>query len=71
MPNLGKSFNSGNTPADIARQRIAADGISSTGLSAFGESSASLAYDGWDGLALDYSIDWPLQLLFTQEVLAK
>ncbi|CAM6105636.1 unnamed protein product [Calypogeia fissa] len=71
MPLLGKSFNSGSTPTDITRQRIGADAIASAALSAFGESSASLAYDGWDGLALDYSIDWPLQLLFTQEVLAK
>lgn len=27
--------------------------------------------DGWDGIALEYSVDWPLQLFFTQEVLSK
>ncbi|XP_062088865.1 gamma-tubulin complex component 4 [Humulus lupulus] len=27
--------------------------------------------DGWDGIALEYKVDWPLQLFFTQEVLSK
>lgn len=27
--------------------------------------------DGWDGIALEYTVDWPLQLFFTQEVLSK
>ncbi|GMH30858.1 hypothetical protein Nepgr_032701 [Nepenthes gracilis] len=27
--------------------------------------------DGWDSIALEYSIHWPLQLFFTQEVLSK
>ncbi|KAH8958639.1 hypothetical protein BDL97_06G035800 [Sphagnum fallax] len=34
-------------------------------------SSDTSPYDGWDGLTLEYSIDWPLQLLFTRDVLAK
>lgn len=27
--------------------------------------------DGWDAIALEYSVDWPMQLFFTQEVLSK
>lgn len=27
--------------------------------------------DGWDGITLEYTVDWPLQLFFTQEVLSK
>ncbi|KAF4364449.1 hypothetical protein F8388_007026 [Cannabis sativa] len=34
-----------------------------------GTSEATL--DGWDGIALEYKVDWPLQLFFTQEVLSK
>lgn len=30
-----------------------------------------MSLDGWDGVALEYYIDWPLQLFFTQEVLSK
>lgn len=33
--------------------------------------SSELPLDGWDGIALEYSIDWPLQLFFTPEVLSK
>ncbi|KAF6135742.1 hypothetical protein GIB67_028598 [Kingdonia uniflora] len=33
--------------------------------------SSELPLDGWDGIALDYSVTWPLQLFFTQEVLSK
>ncbi|KAL4558866.1 hypothetical protein LXL04_037070 [Taraxacum kok-saghyz] len=29
------------------------------------------ALDGWDGISLEYSLDWPLQLFFTHEVLTK
>ncbi|KAG0625267.1 hypothetical protein M758_2G041200 [Ceratodon purpureus] len=53
---------SGSNEADIKRTRSVTDGPG------FGE---SVPYDGWDGLALEYSIDWPLQLLFTKDVLAK
>ncbi|EPS72084.1 hypothetical protein M569_02672 [Genlisea aurea] len=34
-------------------------------------SSNQMLLDGWDGIALEYSVDWPLQLFFTQEVLSK
>ncbi|XLR03839.1 hypothetical protein S83_070039 [Arachis hypogaea] len=30
-----------------------------------------MSLDGWDGLALEYSVDWPLHLFLTQEVLSK
>ncbi|XP_052172126.1 gamma-tubulin complex component 4 [Diospyros lotus] len=33
--------------------------------------TAEMSVDGWDGIALEYSVDWPLQLFFTQEVLSK
>ncbi|XP_076940729.1 gamma-tubulin complex component 4 homolog [Bidens hawaiensis] len=32
-------------------------------------SDASL--DGWDGISLEYKVDWPLQLFFTEEVLTR
>ncbi|CAA2957616.1 gamma-tubulin complex component 4 homolog [Olea europaea var. sylvestris] len=35
------------------------------------DTSLEMSLDGWDGIALEYSIDWPLQLFFTQEVLSK
>lgn len=35
------------------------------------ETSNEVSIDGWDGIALEYSIDWPLQLFFTPEVLSK
>ncbi|XP_015891957.2 gamma-tubulin complex component 4 [Ziziphus jujuba] len=42
-------------------------------LSKDGNSGATseVALDGWDGIALEYTVDWPLQLFFTQEVLSK
>ena len=30
-----------------------------------------MSLDGWDGISLEYSLDWPLHLFFTQEVLSK
>lgn len=33
--------------------------------------SSEISLDGWDGIALEYSVDWPLQLFFTQEVLSQ
>jgi len=52
----------GNIEADTKRTRPITDGPR------YGE---SVPYDGWDGLALEYFIDWPLQLLFTKDILAK
>ncbi|XP_042375540.1 gamma-tubulin complex component 4-like [Zingiber officinale] len=36
-----------------------------------GKTSSESSVDGWDGMALEYSVDWPLQLFFTQEVISK
>jgi gamma-tubulin complex component 4 len=33
--------------------------------------ASEISLDGWDGIALEYSVDWPLELFFTQEVLSK
>ncbi|KAG0488245.1 hypothetical protein HPP92_007056 [Vanilla planifolia] len=33
--------------------------------------SSELSVDGWDGIALEYSVRWPLHLFFTPEVLSK
>lgn len=33
--------------------------------------SSEMSLDGWDGIYLDYSVDWPLELFFTQEVISK
>lgn len=41
------------------------------GSSGAAPSSSPADLDGWDGITLEYSIDWPLQLFFTQEVLSK
>ncbi|CAL1390135.1 unnamed protein product [Linum trigynum] len=32
--------------------------------------SSEISLDGWDGIALEYAVNWPLQLFFTQEVLS-
>lgn len=43
-----------------------------TGRSSGAASSNTITdMEGWDGITLEYSIDWPLQLFFTQEVLSK
>ncbi|KAJ8444031.1 hypothetical protein Cgig2_020877 [Carnegiea gigantea] len=51
---------------DVSRSRAYADGSSGAA-----PSNTSSDLDGWDGITLEYSIDWPLQLFFTQEVLSK
>lgn len=35
------------------------------------DATSEMILDGWDGIALEYAVDWPLQLFFTQEVLSK
>lgn len=42
-----------------------------SGSSGAASSSIATDVDGWDGITLEYSIDWPLQLFFSQEVLSK
>uniref|UniRef100_A0A0D9WCZ2 Gamma-tubulin complex component n=1 Tax=Leersia perrieri TaxID=77586 RepID=A0A0D9WCZ2_9ORYZ len=36
-----------------------------------GKATSELALDGWDSIALEYSVDWPLQLFFTPDVVSK
>lgn len=35
------------------------------------DASLEMSLDGWDGISLEYSVEWPLQLFVTQEVLSK
>ncbi|MBA0560209.1 hypothetical protein Golob_017123, partial [Gossypium lobatum] len=57
MPSFGITVKSSQT--DIPKTKAYTDGSSETSVG------------GWDGIALEYSVDWPLQLFFTQEVLSK
>lgn len=58
----------GSTHRDVSKLEANADGKLSTVSQGIG---SDLCLDGWDGIALEYSVDWPLQLFFTQEVLSK
>lgn len=60
MPSFGITVKS--SQADLPKEKTYGDGILG---------SAEMSLEGWDGIALEYSIDWPLQLFFTQEVLSK
>ncbi|XP_031375232.1 gamma-tubulin complex component 4-like [Punica granatum] len=53
---------------DISKGKPNAGGNSGTMST---NTSSEVSLDGWDGISLDYSIDWPLGLFFTQEVLSK
>ncbi|ERN00256.1 gamma-tubulin complex component 4 isoform X2 [Amborella trichopoda] len=53
---------------DISKLKLSGDGGSDSLLLG---SALDPSLDGWDAIALEYSFDWPLQLFFTQEVLAK
>ncbi|KAI4319395.1 hypothetical protein MLD38_032995 [Melastoma candidum] len=64
MPTLG--INVKPSLVDMSKVRPNAGG--SSGVS---PSSVSAGLDGWDGISLDYTVDWPLQLFFTQDVLSK
>ncbi|KAF5931360.1 hypothetical protein HYC85_032233 [Camellia sinensis] len=63
MPAFGISVKS--SQVDLPKAKAYSEGDSST-LS----DTAEMSLDGWDGIALEYSVDWPLQLFFTQEVLS-
>ncbi|KAL4856683.1 Gamma-tubulin complex component 4 [Chlorella vulgaris] len=58
-------------PADPAQQQLEADG----GLPLWHPARCTTAfvprYDAWDGLFLECSVEWPLQLLFPPEVMSK
>lgn len=66
MPSFG--FMVKSSQVDIPKPKDYADGNSSSALSS---ASSEMSLDGWDGIALEYSVDWPLELFFTQEVLSK
>ncbi|KAI3805912.1 hypothetical protein L1987_21800 [Smallanthus sonchifolius] len=48
---------------DLQKSKVSGAG----GFSALSDTSL----DGWDGISLEYSVDWPLQLFFTEEVLTR
>lgn len=64
MPAIGTNLKS--SKVDVSKSKYG-DGDSSV----FSDSLLEMSLDGWDGIALEYSIDWPLQLFFTQEVLSR
>lgn len=66
MPSFGITVKS--TQVDLHKAKAYTDGTAGATLST---GSSEFSLDGWDGIALEYSVDWPLQLFFTQEVLSK
>lgn len=66
MPSFGISLKS--SQVDLPKTKTFTGGSSGALLS---NTSLDASLDGWDGIALEYSVDWPLQLFFTQEVLSK
>ncbi|XWS46635.1 hypothetical protein CRYUN_Cryun14cG0085500 [Craigia yunnanensis] len=66
MPSFGITMKS--SQVDLPKTRKYTDGSSGSVLS---NTSSETSLDGWDGIALEYSVDWPLHLFFTQEVLSK
>ncbi|KAM0071906.1 putative gamma-tubulin complex component protein [Helianthus debilis subsp. tardiflorus] len=64
MPAIGTNIKS--SKVDVPKSKYA-DGDSSLS----SDFSSEMSLDGWDGIALEYSVDWPLQLFFTQEVLSR
>lgn len=65
MPSFGSVKSS---QVDLLKAKASSDGRSGAVPS---NASSEMLLDGWDGIALDYSVDWPLELFFTQEVLSK
>lgn len=66
MPSFGITVKS--SQLDLPKAATSADSSSAGSLS---NASSEMSLDGWDGIALEYSVDWPLHLFFTQEVLSK
>lgn len=65
MPSFGIPVKS--SQIDQPKMKAYVDGD----LSVQSETSLEVPLDGWDGITLEYSVDWPLQLFFTQDVLSK
>lgn len=66
MPSCGITVKS--SQVDVPKAKAYTDGNSGATLST---TASEISLDGWDGIALEYSVDWPLHLFFTQEVLSK
>ncbi|PWA47655.1 GAMMA-TUBULIN COMPLEX PROTEIN 4 [Artemisia annua] len=64
MPGIGTKVKSSKVV--VSKSKLA-DGDSSL----LSDTSLDMSLDGWDGIALEYSVDWPLQLFFTQDVLSR
>lgn len=64
MPAIGSNIKS--SKVDVSKPKYA-----DTDSSLSSDTSLETSLDGWDGIALEYSVDWPLQLFFTQEVLSR
>ncbi|KNA21461.1 hypothetical protein SOVF_042960 [Spinacia oleracea] len=64
MPSIGVSVK--QTQVNVPKSKAYSGGSSGAA-----SSNITADVDGWDGITLEYSIDWPLQLFFTQEVLSK
>lgn len=60
----------GTVGAGALRRLSGASSVGSPGPGSTAESGGT-GPDGWDALALQYHVEWPLQLLLTPEVLAK
>ncbi|KAA8543087.1 hypothetical protein F0562_021418 [Nyssa sinensis] len=65
MPSFGIKVKS--SQVELPKAKAYNDGD----IGALSDSSSETSLDGWDGIALEYSVDWPLELFFTQEVLSK
>ncbi|KAM7521465.1 hypothetical protein LguiA_011367 [Lonicera macranthoides] len=65
MPSFG--ITAKPSQVDLAKEKAYADGDTGS----LGDNSSEISLDGWDGIALEYSVDWPLHLFFTQEVLSR
>ncbi|XP_010504147.1 PREDICTED: gamma-tubulin complex component 4 isoform X1 [Camelina sativa] len=61
MPSFGVTVRS--SQAELARSKASLAGKANY--------TSDTSVDGWDAIALEYSVDWPMQLFFTQEVLSK
>ena len=66
MPSFGITVKP--SQLDLSKASSSADGSSGASVSS---ASSEISLDGWDGIALEYSVDWPLHLFFTQEVFSK
>lgn len=65
MPSFGIALKP--SPVDLPKVKVNKDGD----LMGHPDASLEVSLDGWDGISLEYSIDWPLQLFVTPEVLSK